>query len=401
MQIEIIPSRAQGSIVAPPSKSMAHRLLICSGLCAEESTVSGIAPSQDVLATLDCLQAIGARYQYDGDTVRIRGVDVANLTITEPLPCRECGSTLRFFIPIALLCKDRVVLTGSERLLERPQGIYEDLCREKGLPFERDGKQIALKGQLQSGVYTVPGNVSSQFISGLLFVLPRLEGDSEIRITGKLESRPYIALTVSALAQFGVRVDWKSDNTIAIRGSQRYSPRQTSVEGDYSNAAFFAALNTVGGDVTVVGLPEDSLQGDRVYEAYFEALLQGMPTLDIAECPDLGPVLFAVAAANHGGIFTGTGRLRIKESDRGAAMAEELAKLGASVVVEEDRVSVMPSTLYAPQEILDGHNDHRIVMALAVLLTRLGGKINGAEAVAKSLPDFFDRLELLGVKTKK
>ena len=402
MQIEIFPSRAQGTVAAPPSKSMAHRLLICAGLSQGESEIAGIAPSEDVLATLDCLRAMGASYQYDGDVVKIcGGVDVNALSITEPLSCCECGSTLRFFLPIALLCKETVTLTGSARLLERPQSVYEELCIEKGLYFQNDGKQIAVKGRLQSGVYTVAGNVSSQFISGLLFVLPLLDGDSEIRITEGLESRPYIDLTVSALAQFGVEATWKNDTVLAIRGGQRYRACRAIVEGDYSNAAFFAALNTLGGDVTVKGLSEDSLQGDRVYVSYFEKLMQGTPTLDIAECPDLGPVLFAVAAANHGGIFTGTERLKIKESDRGAAMAEELAKFGADVRLEEGHISVLPAALHAPNEILDGHNDHRIVMALSVLLTRFGGKIDGAEAVSKSMPDFFERLEGLGVKTKR
>ena len=401
MQIEIIPSRASGSVSAPPSKSMAHRLLICAGLCEGESRISGIAPSEDVLATLDCLQAIGARYRYEGDTVQIRGVDVTNLQIADLLPCRECGSTLRFFIPIALLCRDTVTLTGSERLLARPQSVYETLCREKGLSFENDGKCIKVKGALRSGVYEIPGNISSQFISGLLFVLPRLEGDSEICITGKLESKPYIDLTLNALAQFGVQVTWKTPNVLAIRGAQRYLARVAQVEGDYSNAAFFAALNEVGGAVTVEGLSNESLQGDRVYADYFAALAEGYPTLDIAECPDLGPVLFAVATAKNGGVFTGTERLKIKESDRGAAMAQELEKMGAKLILEDDRITVLPTELHAPEAVLDGHNDHRIVMALSVLLTLFGGCINGAEAVAKSMPDFFERLEKLGVKIKK
>ena len=401
MQIEIVPSFAQGSVTAPPSKSMAHRLLICAGLSTGVSKILGIAPSQDVLATLDCLRAIGAEYRYEADTVEIRGVDVANLKILDVLPCRECGSTLRFFIPIALLCKEGVTLTGSERLLARPQSVYEDLCRSHGLCFDNDGKRIKVKGVLKSGIYEIPGNISSQFISGLLFVLPLLDGDSEVRITGKLESKPYINLTLSALAQFGVQVSWKTGNALAIRGGQRYQARFAQVEGDYSNAAFFAALNTVGGDVTVTGLSANSLQGDRVYADYFSALEKGCPTLDIAECPDLGPILFAVAAANHGGVFTGTERLKIKESDRGVAMARELEKMGAELVLEDNRITVVSSALHAPKTVLDGHNDHRIVMALSVLLTRLGGKIDGAEAVAKSMPDFFECMEELGVKIRR
>ena len=401
MQIEIFPSKASGTVVAPPSKSMAHRLLICAGLCKGESRIRGIAPSEDVLATLDCLSAIGADCHYENDTVTVRGIDGTSVRIGRELPCRECGSTLRFFIPIALLSDETVTLTGSARLLARPQSVFEDVCQKKGLYFENNGEKIHVRGALKSGVYEIPGNVSSQFISGLLFVLPLLEGDSEICITGVLESRPYIDLTLSALSQFGVQAEWKEGNVLSVKGGQRYEAREAAVEGDYSNAAFFEALNYVGGSVTVTGLAKNSLQGDRVYADYFSALQKGSPTLSIGACPDLGPILFSVAAAQNGAAFTETARLKIKESDRGAAMAAELAKLGAVVTVEENTITVHPTTLHPPTEILCGHNDHRIVMALSVLLTKLGGRIEGAEAVAKSLPDFFDRLEQLGVKIQQ
>lgn len=401
MQIEIKPSLARGSIKAPPSKSMAHRLLICAGLCQEKSEIVGVAPSEDVLATLDCLRAIGAELRYENNTVYIRGVDPHVMTVGGVLPCRECGSTLRFFIPIALLGGGEVTLTGSERLLARPQSVYEDLCRKNGLYFDNNGKRILVKGALGSGVYEIPGNISSQFISGLLFVLPLMDGDSEIRITGKPESKPYIDLTLSALTQFGVHVEWGKENTLFIKGGQAYQPRRAEVEGDYSNAAFFEALNYLGGDVQVTGLSADSLQGDRVYQNYFAQLAKGNATLDLSECPDLGPVLFALAAALHGGTFTGTERLKIKESDRGAAMAEELGKFGARVEVEEHCIRVLPTSLEAPSTVLDGHNDHRIVMALSILLTRFGGRVKGARAVTKSMPDFFERLQELGVKTKE
>ncbi len=400
MQIEIMPSHAEGAVKAPPSKSMAHRLLICAGLCNGNSRILGIQPSQDVLATLDCLSAIGATCRYEGETVEIHGVDPSSIKIHSPLPCRECGSTLRFFIPIALLTDEEVTLTGSARLMERPLGVYDEMCRTHGLAFGQRADGVTVKGKIKSGAYDLPADVSSQFISGLLFVLPLLSGDSEIRLTGKVESRPYIDLTVSALARFGVSVTWKNGHTIAVSGGQRYRPQAAEVEGDYSNAAFFEALNLLGGTVSVSGLSADSLQGDRIYAAYFEQLDRGMPTLSIGACPDLGPILFAVAAAKNGGVFTDTARLKIKESDRGAAMAEELSKLGARLTLEENRITVHPSVLHPTDAVLHGHNDHRIVMALSVLLTKLGGHIDGAEAVAKSMPDFFKRLNELGVRIK-
>lgn len=397
MRVKILPSRACGSVSAPPSKSMAHRMLICAGLCEGVSTIRGIEASEDILATLDCLAAIGATYKMDGNCVELRGVDVRRASITAPLPCRESGSTLRFFIPLALIGAKPVLLTGAPRLLERPQSVYEALCTDRGLGFCNDGEKIEVCGPLVGGRYSVRGDVSSQFISGLLLALPLLEGESEIVIEGKLESRPYIDLTLSALATFGIRAEWKDERTLAIAGGQRYLPADVTVEGDYSNAAFFEALNLLGGRVEVTGLSQESLQGDRAYKKYFEALSAGEATLDLADCPDLAPILMALAAELHGATLTGTARLRIKESDRATAMARELARLGAKVEIEADRVRVRALPLHPPTEPLCGHNDHRIVMALSILLTRYGGEIDGAEAVAKSLPDFFERLQELGI----
>ena len=211
-----------------------------------------------------------------------------------------------------------------------------------------------------------------------------------------MESRSYIDLTIKALSVFGVTVRWQDERTLLIPGGQTYRPADTTVEGDYSNAAFFAALGVLGSDITIDGLDPDSLQGDRVYTRHFASLTRGTPTIHSADCPDLGPILFAVAAAHSGGVFTGTRRLKIKESDRATAMAEELAKCGVAVTVHEDSVVVYPHDLHPPTEPLCGHNDHRIVMSLAVLLTKLGGRIEGAQAVTKSMPDFFTQLTALG-----
>ena len=400
MKIKLTPSRAIGTVKAPPSKSMAHRLLICAGLSPGESTVCNVEPSEDVLATMDCLRAMGCRVQYKGDAVTVVGVDARTAAIGSILPCRECGSTLRFFVPIALLCGREVTLTGSRKLLSRPLGVYREMCKEKGYFYAATEELVMVKGPLVSGVYEVAGDVSSQFISGLLFALPLLEENSKICITGNVESRSYIDLTIAALEEFGVLVDWEDDQTLSIPGGQQYRSHDTEVEGDYSNAAFFSALDWMGGDVRVEGLSPDSLQGDRVYPSYFEEITKGTPTLDVTDCPDLAPVLMAMAAAHRGAILTGTARLRLKESDRGAAMAQELTKMGGDVLVEEDRITINLHRLYAPSTPLCGHNDHRIVMALSVLLSYYGGEINGAEAVAKSLPDFFDRLKRLGVKVE-
>ena len=397
MNVTILPSLAKGTVLAPPSKSMAHRLLIGSGLSKGRSIIRGLAPSQDILATLDCLTALGASWTYEGDTVTMDGLDPSALQARDVLRCRESGSTLRFFLPLCLLSQQEAVLEGAETLLSRPLSVYEDLCASQSLAFSNDGKQVRVQGKLQSGTFTLPGDISSQFISGLLFALPLLPGNSTLCLTGPVESRSYIDLTLSALAQFGVSARWVDDRTLEIPGGQCYTPCETAVEGDYSNAAFFEALNVLGGSVTVTGLSESSGQGDRIYQSYFKALQKGPAVLSLKDCPDLGPVLFAAAAALHGGTFTETRRLRLKESDRGSAMAVELAKLGVSVQIEEDTIRVPGGALHPPKEILCGHNDHRIVMALAVLLTKTGGTIAGAEAVAKSFPDFFDRIQELEV----
>lgn len=398
MNIYISKGRACGTVSAPPSKSMAHRLLICAGLSDGISHIRGVDCNEDILATIDCLRALGATVTVDGSTVTVCGISPRTATPQNPLCCRESGSTLRFFLPLALLGTKETVFTGSEKLLSRPLNVYETLCRERSLTFIQTDKAVTVKGMLSHGEFAVAGNISSQFISGLLFALPLLDGDSVIRITSPVESRSYINLTLQALHAFGICADWQDEKTLKIHGNQRYSPTDMAVEGDYSGAAFLAALDTLGGNVTVEGLSPDSLQGDKVYEKHFAALLRGTPVIHIADCPDLGPVLFAVAAAKNGGIFTGTRRLKIKESDRAAAMAEELAAFGTAVTVQEDAVVVFPADFHKPAVALKGHNDHRIVMALSLLLTLTGGEIQGAQAVRKSFPDFFEKLRSLGIQ---
>ncbi len=401
MKIIIEKSRASGIVSAPPSKSMAHRLLICAAMADGVSTVRGMSECEDVFATIDCLRALGIETVRNGSDVTVRGRKISEACPSAPLECRESGSTLRFFLPIALLSGKNTIFYGADSLMQRPMSVYEALCKEKGLVYLSDGSSIAVKGPLKAGEFNIEGNISSQFISGLLFALPNLKNDSRITITTSVESRSYIDLTIEALKIFGVSVIWENDNVLYIKGGQKFIPSDVTVEGDYSGAAFPEALNTIGGDVTVTGLNVNSIQGDKVYKKYFEMLKKGVPTIHIGNCPDLGPILFAVAAAKHGGVFTGTRRLKIKESDRAEAMAEELRKFGVSVTVYDDKVVVYPVSFQPPKEPLFGHNDHRIVMSLAILLTATGGEICGAEAIKKSYPSFFDDLEKLGVGVKK
>lgn len=395
MRVVIKKGTARGAVSAPPSKSIAHRLLIAAALCSGESRISNLSDCDDVRATVDCLSALGAAFRFEGDTVFVSGINIADSDGGKLLECRESGSTLRFLAPLAILTKNGARLHGKSSLMARPMTVYEELFGKQR--FAKNGDFIDVKGPLDAGDYTVSGNISSQFITGLIFALSLLSDDSIIHITPPLESRSYINLTLEALSSFGVHITWQDDFSLFIRGRQCYTPADVSVEADASGAAFPAALNYLGGEVKLLGLNPDSLQGDAVFSRLFDKLADGAPTVDISDCPDLAPILFALAAAKHGATFIGTRRLRIKESDRAAAMAEELSKLGADIRISEDSVVVKKAPLHPPSSQISGHNDHRIVMAMAILLTLFGGEISGAEAVKKSYPDFFSHLSDLGI----
>lgn len=401
MRVKIKAGAARGVMQAPPSKSMAHRYLICGGLCSGKSVIKGIDKSQDVMATVECLEKIGAKVEFSGRNVIIQGTDPTKINFKKELYCRESGSTQRFFVPVCMLSESEALIRGEKSLFKRPLDIYEKICREQGIEFRQGEDSLTLKGKLSAGDYKVKGNVSSQFISGLLFSLPLLSADSTVSIIPPIESRPYINLTVNALKKFGVRVEWTDERTLFIAGNQSYKPAQTEVEGDYSNSSFFAALNLLGSSIDIEGLDADSMQGDKVYEKYFSMIGKGTPTIQLGDCPDLGPVLMAAAAAKNGAIFNDTRRLKIKESDRGSAMAEELRKFGTDVTVYDNSIVVFPKEFHTPDEVLSAHNDHRIVMSLSVLLSLTGGEIEGAEAVKKSLSDFFQRLKKLGIEVEE
>lgn len=400
MKVTITPSRASGCVLAPPSKSMAHRMLMGAGLADGTSVVDNIELSEDIKATLGILEALGAQYKIEDRKVIMQGVGGKRLQTTQKLNCNESGSTLRFFIPLLLCGGEKAEFTGAKRLFERPLGIYEEICNEQGIQFNKYETGLTVEGQLQAGHFKVQGNISSQFITGLLFALPLLEEDSALEVLPPVESRAYIDMTLEALETFGIQVK-EEGNTFYIAGKQTYQAKDVTVEGDYSNAAFLDAFNLIGGSVKVTGLREDTLQGDKVYQTYYEVLKEEEPVMDISECPDLGPILMGMAAASNGARFTGTRRLRIKESDRGAVMAEELAKFGIRVDVMENEIVVHKGTLTRPSESLDSHNDHRIAMTMATLCTVTGGTIDGAESVRKSFPNYYEVIEQLGINVAR
>ena len=397
MKAVFSPSRASGSIPAPPSKTLAHRELIAACLGEGASTVDGLMFSEDVLATIDCAKALGTKVTLDGAAARIAPGAGSGSAV---FPCRESGSTLRFFLPLALLRDSESVFTGSERLLERPLGVYEDLCRERGLLYSRRPDGIHVKGPLLPGRFRVRGDVSSQFLTGLLFALPCLPGDSSLELIPPAVSLPYLRLTLDVLRRWGAVIEEEGPLSWRIPGGQVLSHRTVTVEGDWSNAAFPDAFNLTGGSVKVSGLDPASGQGDRIYRELYPKLRDGAPEIPVEDIPDLSPILLVLGGILHGVTLTGTARLRMKESDRGAAMAEELAKFGIPCEVEEDRITVFPSVPHKPDVPADSHNDHRVAMALSVLLSLTGGELTGAEAVRKSWPEYFDAIKSLGIEVE-
>ena len=401
MKVKIEKGTANGCVGLPASKSISHRMLIAASLCHGTSELANLLTCDDVLATMDCLKKFHTKIDEQGTSVSVTGQSVETSAPESSLYCRESGSTLRFLIPVAMLSGMPAIFTGASGLMKRPMEVFEKLFREKGLLFQKNRNEILVKGPLTAGTYVLPGDVSSQFISGLLFALPLVQGDRVIQMLPPVESRSYLQLTIDVLSRFGIAIRWKGENTIAVKGGQYYQPVKAAVEGDASAAAFMDAFNFLGGKVELTGLKKDSSQGDAVFHSLFEKLNQGTAEISLKDCPDLAPVLFAVAAVKQGAVFTDTRRLRYKESDRISAMAEELKKFGTSVTEEDNRVIVKKTDFHAPREPLSGHGDHRIVMALSVLLTLTGGEINGAEAVAKSYPDFFIHLKQLGIGVEK
>ena len=396
MRAEFSPSEIRGKITAPPSKSAAHRAIICACLSKGESRIDNIEYSDDILATIRCLRSLGAEIETDKDS----------LTVTNPvsgreyakLDCGESGSTLRFLIPLAVNLCGECEFTGSGRLMERPLTVYEDIFGTCGVEYSRDGGTLKIRGKIPAGCYTLAGNISSQFISGLLFALPLTEADSTLIISPPFESKPYVDMTLDTLSAFGIKAEFGEENMIFINKGT-YKGGNIKVEGDWSNAAFLEAFNIAGGNVVVDDLDDESHQGDKIYREFFKIMQRPLARIDLTDCPDLGPVCMALAYRN-GAEFSGTARLRIKESDRTAAMAQELAKFGIATQESEDTFTVFPSEIHAPVSPLNSHNDHRIVMALSVLCTVTGGVIDGAEAVSKSFPSFFDNIKSLGAEVK-
>lgn len=402
MDIKISPSVLRGNLSIPASKSCAHRAVICAALADGISTLSGITMSKDIEATISSMTALGASFEINGDIVTVKGIS-GGIDGTAEIDCNESGSTLRFIMPVAAALGVKSVFIGKGRLPQRPIDIYKRELKNHGITFHTEEMPYEISGILTGGKYEIEGNVSSQFITGLLFALPLAKEDSEIIMTSHLESRPYVDITIDILRRYGIEIS-ETENSFLIKGNQKYTPYNEHIEGDYSQAAFFFVANALGSDVNILNLKEDSVQGDKAITDIIANTLKNDSVTgykaDCSDIPDLVPILSVLGAyGNTPSTIYNAERLRIKESDRLAACADMLNNLGGNVTVTSDGLEILPTNGLNGGTI-DSYGDHRIVMAAAIAALNCKGDviIKGAEAAEKSYPTFFEDYVKLGGK---
>ena len=381
MDITIQPGLLAGTLSAIPSKSQAHRYLICASFADNETELICPETNRDIEATAGCLRSLGARISRTANGYLIK--PIARIPDTALLPCGESGSTLRFMLPIVGALGVDATFRMEGRLPNRPLSpLWEEMERMGCILTRPTDDTVRCCGQLRTGEYVIDGGVSSQFITGLLFAAALMDGESHITVTGTLESKPYVDMTKQALALF--------------KAPRFHSPGIVQVEGDWSNAAFFLAAKKLGSQLQILGLNPESVQGDRAVAEILSQLQQGIPTVSAPDIPDLVPVLAIVAAVLYGAEFTQIRRLRLKESDRVATTVAMINALGGHAEATEDTLTVFGTSLRGGT--VDAVNDHRIAMAAAVASTacREPVRILGAECVQKSYPAFWDVFQRLG-----
>lgn len=390
MDIIIKPTKLRGTITAIPSKSQAHRLLICAAFAEHETRLRCPDTNRDIEATADCLRALGAEILRDAGGYTV--FPVQSIPQSAALPCHDSGSTLRFLLPVVGALGVDATFQMEGRLPQRPLSpLWEEMERMGCTLTRPTADTIRCQGKLNAGVYTISGGVSSQFITGLLLAFPLISGESQLEITGKLESAPYVTITLKAMEQFGVMV-----RNFSVAGNQDFtSPGTVTVEGDWSNGAFFLAAKALGNNVTVTGLRADSPQGDRAAAELLPGLEKKL-IIDAADIPDLVPILAVTAACKQGAVFTNIGRLRLKESDRVESVKEMIIALGGTAESDAETLTVQGTGLHGGT--VDARNDHRIAMSAAIAATacREDVIILGAQCVEKSYPHFFEEYRKLG-----
>lgn len=401
MDIRITPAKLSGRVNIPASKSCAHRALICAALAQGTSVISGVSMSKDIEATIGAMKALGAGFAVDGDKITVEGIK--SPAENAVIDCNESGSTLRFIIPIAAALGTKTEFTGRGRLPQRPIDIYKRELSKNGTEFLTEEMPYKIGGRLSGGRFEIEGDVSSQFVTGLIFALPLLEKDSEIILTSRLESRPYVDITIDILRRFGIDIV-ETENSFIIKGGQKYTPHDEKIEGDFSQAAFFYVANALGCSVELDNLNENSVQGDRRIVSIVDDVCSGGSIgsfrADCSDIPDLVPILTVLGAFGRGeSIIYNAKRLKIKESNRLETSAAFVNSLGGYVEITEDGLIIKPVENMHGGEV-DSFGDHRIVMAAAIAAVAVDGDvvIRGAEAAEKSYPDFFKDYIQLGGK---
>ena len=397
MNIKINPTKLKGYVNVPASKSIAHRMLICSALANGKSIIGNINYSKDIEATINAMKALGAEIFTDKNNAEINGI--VHIPEKSVIDCNESGSTLRFIIPVATALGIKTEFHGRGRLPQRPIDIYTRELSKHGITFDYNNTMpFTVSGQLSNGIYKIEGNVSSQFITGLLFALPLLNDDSEIVMTSHLESRPYVDITIDVLKKFGIIIE-ETEKGFHIKGNQTYKTYSGNVEGDFSQAAFFYVANSLGSSIMLGNLNTNSIQGDKkIIEIINQTEQNGFFNADCSDIPDLVPVLAVLASfGKKTSTIYNAERLKIKESNRLETTAELINNLGGDVKITSDGLIIRPTNNMHGGTI-ESFGDHRIVMAGAVMATALKEEliINGAEAVTKSYPDFFEDYKKLG-----
>ena len=395
MIVEILPSILKGKIFVPPSKSVSHRALICASLADGTSTIKNLLDCEDTDATINVLTALGAEFQKNGRDISIKGINIPRKSIIAD--CNDSGSTLRFLIPVTAALGAESIFTGKGKLPTRPITPYFTELQKNGIIFTSNNMPYEMHGKLKAGKYSLQGNISSQFISGLLFALPLLDGDSCIEITSPLQSKPYVDITIDCLEHFGINVK-TSANCYYVKGPQKYKACDFTVEGDLSQAAFFLVANCLGADIITENINDNSIQGDAEIINITRCFNRKAFNINAEQIPDLVPILTVLACFTDGiSYITGCERLRIKESDRLEAISCELNKLGAKITAESDFLEIHGVESLNGGE-CDSHNDHRIAMACSIAALKAKGvvRIKGAECVSKSYPGFFNDYRKLG-----
>lgn len=405
MDITITPAKLHGNVQIPSSKSISHRALICAALAKGKSTVKNISMSEDISATINTLSALGAQFETAGNDVSVSGISVPASSAV--LDCCESGSTLRFMIPVACALGTDAEFNGKGRLPQRPITIYTRELSKNGISFEYSGTMpFQVSGKLKSGKYEIEGNVSSQFITGLLLALPLCSGDSEIVLTSVLESEPYVDITINCLEDFGIEIK-RTDNGYFIRGNQEYKAADYTVEADFSQAAFFIAANAVGNDIKIENLPvpSKSAQGDKKIIEIAERICYNRKTgvfdpimINAADIPDLVPILSVLCSLSGSMTYiTNAERLKLKESDRLESTADMIISLGGKIKKTDSGLIITPVKNFTGGTV-DSFNDHRIAMAAAIAATAAKGKviIKGFDSIKKSYPDFLSDYQKLG-----